>query len=122
MISDHHTTERGGPLMRPEVTSRQFARHEGGNMLVFGLCIFSAMLFASGMAIDLMRHETERTRLQSTLDRAVLAAADMEQTGDPVEVVRDYVSKSGLSDYNLSVSSETGLVHRSVEANAQSNR
>lgn len=95
-----------------------FTAGESGNMLVFGLCIFGTMVVASGMAIDFMRHENQRTALQATLDRAVLAAADMDQKLDAKEVVRDYMAKSGMSGYELNVSSDPGLVHRSVIAEA----
>lgn len=98
-----------------------FSGRENGNMLVFGLFMFSTMLIASGMAIDFMRHENERTQLQSTLDRAVLAAADIDQQFDPNAVVQDFFVKSGIEGYELQVQSEQGIVHRSVTARAKTN-
>jgi Flp pilus assembly protein TadG len=76
-----------------------FARAEDGAMMVFGVIIFGLMLAAGGIAFDLMRYEAERDRLQSTLDRAVLAAASMSQETDRRAVVLDYFAKAGLSDY-----------------------
>jgi len=57
------------------------------------------MLMIGGLAVDLMRFETHRARLQSTLDRAVLAAASLDQPLGPAEVVVDYFSKAGLEAY-----------------------
>ncbi len=78
---------------------RYFARQEDGSILIFSLFLLIMMLMVSGMAIDLMRVETERARLQSTLDRAVLAGASLEQTLDSKEVVLDYFAKAGLGAY-----------------------
>ncbi|SFR56090.1 TadE/TadG family type IV pilus assembly protein [Litoreibacter janthinus] len=100
--------------------SRGFARDENGTMIIFGLTIFLMVLVATGMAIDFMRHENMRSRLQATLDRAVLAAADLDQTNDPQEVVEDYFAKSGLTNYELDVVVEEGLNFRTVTANASS--
>ncbi len=83
---------------RPE-RIRRFARQEEGSILIFSLFLLIMMLMISGMAVDLMRVETERARLQSTLDRAVLAGASLEQTLDSKEVVLDYFKKAGLSSY-----------------------
>lgn len=100
--------------------SRGFAREENGTMIIFGLIIFLMVLVATGMAIDFMRHENMRTRLQATLDRAVLAAADLDQLNDPQTVVEDYFAKSGLGTYDLNVTVEEGLNFRTVTANASS--
>ena len=74
-----------------------FAGNEDGSMIIFGLALFMLMVLSGGMAVDFMRYEAERTRLQATLDRAVLAAASMTQELDPKEVVLDYFDKAGLS-------------------------
>ncbi|MDZ7708970.1 MAG: VWA domain-containing protein [Roseovarius sp.] len=60
--------------------------------------MFLIMLLVAGIGVDMMRFEMERTRLQNTLDRAVLAAADLDQTLDPEDVVMNYFEKSGLGD------------------------
>ena len=77
----------------------RFGRQEDGSILIFSLFLLIMMLMISGMAVDLMRVETERARLQSTLDRAVLAGASLEQTLDSKEVVLDYFEKAGLGAY-----------------------
>jgi len=81
------------------------------------------MLLLSGMAVDLMRLETNRTRVQNAIDGAVLAAANLNQTGDCETLIRDFFEKSGLEDQRLSVrcnDSTIGageLVGRQVAAN-----
>lgn len=73
-----------------------FARSEDGSFIIFGLMIFILMLVAGGLGVDFIRYETERARLQATLDRAVLAAANLDQTLDPKEVILDYVARAGM--------------------------
>lgn len=99
---------------------RNFGADEDGGIIIFSLFIFVLMLMAAGLAVDLMRFESARTRLQGTLDRAVLAAADMEQPLSPPDVVNDYMTKAGMGtllDGNP-VWSE-GLNYRIVSANAK---
>ncbi|SPH17288.1 hypothetical protein DEA8626_00805 [Defluviimonas aquaemixtae] len=65
-------------------------------MLIFGLFAFIMMLMLAGVSLDLMRFEERRTLLQNTIDRAALAAADLQQSLQPKEVVKDYFRKAGL--------------------------
>ena len=64
-----------------------------------------------------MRYETQRTQLQYTLDRAVLAAADLDQTLDPQGVVEDYFSKAGMSDYLVRVIVEDARDYERIHSN-----
>ncbi len=81
----------------PRQTARaRFLRSEDGSFIIFGLIIFVLILTVGGMAVDFMRYEAQRARLQSTLDRAVLAAASLEQELDARDVVLDYFNKAGL--------------------------
>ena len=98
----------------------RFARDESGTMIAFALVSFVGMIAAAGMAIDFMRFENTRTRLQATLDRSVLAAASLNQTLDPEDVVEDYFAKADLPTYDLSVTVEEGLNYRTVSAEATS--
>ncbi|MEL6921707.1 MAG: TadE/TadG family type IV pilus assembly protein, partial [Pseudomonadota bacterium] len=95
-----------------------FARKEDGSMTIFAVFMFLMMLLVGGIGVDLMRNEMDRTRLQATVDRAVLAAADLDQPLDPDAVVRDYFDKAGMSQYLSSVTVEQGLNFRTVTANA----
>ncbi len=99
-------------------TARQLSRDDGGSMVIFSLFIMLMMLMVGGMAVDLMRYESKRAKLQVTLDRAVLAAADLQQTLDPETVVRDYFAKAGLADELRSVTVTQNFNSRTVEADA----
>ena len=68
-------------------------------MLVFGLFIFIAILLVGGVAVDFMRFENTRMRVQATADRAVLAASTLREAGDREALVRSYFTAAGLSDY-----------------------
>ncbi len=98
---------------------RGFQRDESGVLVGFSIFLFLIILLVGGIGIDLMRSEMNRTRMQHTLDRAVLAAADMSQSLDPKSVVRDYFAKSGLSDTLTYVDDDTGLNYRVVTARAE---
>jgi Flp pilus assembly protein TadG len=100
-------------LLRP---LRAFARCEQGTLLVFGLFIFVLMLMAGGLAVDLMRHEAERTRVQNTADRAVLAAAALRQELEPEAVVQNYFAIEGLAGNLTGVAVDEGLNFRNVRA------
>ncbi|WP_380054229.1 Tad domain-containing protein [Falsihalocynthiibacter sp. SS001] len=84
-----------------------FGRNEDGSLILFSLFIFVIMLIVGGLAVDVIRLETQRTRMQYTLDRAVLAAASLDQDLNPEEVVRDYFDKAGLGGYDLDIQHET---------------
>ncbi|TCO72868.1 TadE/TadG family type IV pilus assembly protein [Rhodovulum euryhalinum] len=88
---------------------RRFRDDETGSLVIFSLMLLVAMLFTAGLAIDFMRYEYTRTRMQNTADRAVLAATSLGQTQDPEAVVRDYFEKAGLGKHvgNISVEEET---------------
>ena len=92
---------------------------ERGVVFVLALVIFTLMLMISGMAVDVVRMEANRIKLQQTNDRANLAAADLDQSLPPQQVVEDYFAKAGLSDYLLDVTVETGLNYKRLSANAQ---
>ncbi|QBF31208.1 hypothetical protein CFI11_08255 [Thalassococcus sp. S3] len=87
-------------------------------MVIFAVYLFICMFLVTGLGIDLMRYERDRTRLQYTLDRAVLAAADMDQPLSPDAVVEDYFAKAGLSEFLSSVTVEDGLNFRTVSGTA----
>ena len=93
-----------------------FARDEEGGLIIFSLFLFVCMMLAVGIAIDTMRTEMARTRLQNIADNAVLAAASMEQSLDPRAVVEDYFSKAGLSQNLENVTVTQGVNHKTVTA------
>lgn len=99
---------------------QRLKRSERGSMVIFGLMVMILMLVAGGIAVDTMRSEANRTKLQNTLDRAVLAAASLDQDLDPTLVVTDYFAKAGLQGYTLDVDVEQDAVgsYRKVTAEA----
>jgi Flp pilus assembly protein TadG len=110
-----------GAGLRADVRAamRRFAREEDGSMIIFGLFLMITMLIVAGMAVDLMRYESDRTRLQATLDRAVLAAADLDQTMDPQTVVENYFEVEGLLDMITSINVVQSPTSRTVTADAE---
>ncbi|WP_170428232.1 pilus assembly protein [Ruegeria arenilitoris] len=78
-------------------SARRFARdEEGGVFTIFVLTGFLIIICLTGMGADIMHFERDRANLQATLDRAVLAAADLDQELPPKDVVMAYVEKSGI--------------------------
>ncbi len=100
-----------------------FRRAEDGSLLILSLFIFIIMLISTGVAIDLIRQEERRALIQSTLDRAVLAAADLNQSLSPEDVVADYFAKSGLEHLDVTPIVQEGDYKewRSVEATIKDN-
>ncbi len=76
--------------------ARHFRRAEDGAIIVMTLIFLMIMLIVGGMGVDFMRFEARRALLQSTADRAVLAAADLSQAQDAKDVVIDYFEKAGF--------------------------
>lgn len=108
-----------GTFARAWRRARDFRRDEGGALILFALFIFILMLLIGGMAVDFMRFETTRTKIQNTVDRAVLAAASLNQTRTPAEVVQDYFDKAGLGGALEDVIVDEGINHRKVQAIAK---
>ena len=101
-----------------KVFCRAFARNEDGMVTIFACFMIFCMLMIGGIGVDMMRHEMERTRIQAVADRAVLAAADLDQTLDPEAVVRDYFAKSGMAEFVSAVTVDEGINYRSVTVDA----
>jgi Flp pilus assembly protein TadG len=109
--------------LRSSVTGTvgRFARETDGNMSVVAIIGAMMMMVYGGVGIDMINSEVERARLQGTLDRAVLAAADLEQRLEPTAIVHDYLNKMRLEDAsaNVSITVDEGLNYRTVRAEAQ---
>ena len=115
-LHKHRQANSRSLVARSERGLKRFAHNEDGVLLVFGLYVFLILLIVAGIGVDLMRFERERSQLQYTLDRAVLAAADLEQPMDSTSVVRDYFQKAGLLEYLTSVNVSGDSFHRQVSA------
>lgn len=77
----------------------RFCREEDGVLTIFTVFMIFMLLMVCGIAVDLMRNEMERVKVQNTLDRAIVAAADLQQTLAPEDVVTDYFEKAGIEEY-----------------------
>lgn len=118
----HHDAKNfatNGVLRIARRMPRRFLMREDGSTTVFATVVFVLMVGVGGIAIDIMRFETQRVQLQYTLDRAVLAAASLSQTLDPQTVVESYFETSGLEDYRLSVEVQQAVNARRVSAHAE---
>ncbi|EYD72707.1 hypothetical protein Lokhon_01510 [Limimaricola hongkongensis DSM 17492] len=98
---------------------RDLRRDDSGSIIIFSLFMMVIMLAIGGIGVDTMRVEAKRNHLQTTLDRAVLAAADLQQSRDPEAVVRDYFTKAGLIDSLGKVEVVQTLNSRTVRAEAE---
>ncbi len=107
MLIETSQKQNRGLLARLKSATLKFGRKEDGSLIVFALLMFLLMLVIGGLAVDVMRLETKRTRLQYTQDRAILAAASLNQDLDPVAVVEDYFAKAGLTNFDLEIDHET---------------
>jgi Flp pilus assembly protein TadG len=92
---------RSGRRRRGASALARFRRSEDGAVVMFTLFVLLMMLIAGGVAIDVMRHEMERARLQNALDTAVLAGAGAPYgtTPTPKAIVQDYMAKAGMAEY-----------------------
>ena len=97
-----------------------FMSEDRGSLTIFAIFMVLMILMMGGIGIDVMRSERDRTVLQHTLDRAILAAADLDQEEDPETVVNDYFEAAGLDDFLTSVSVAQGINYKTVGAEAQS--
>lgn len=96
----------------------RFQRDESGSMIFFGMIVFLMILLVGGIGVDFMHAEMRRTKLQDTLDRAVLAASSLDQDLPARDVITDYLSKANMADHLGDVTVSEGLGHKSVTATA----
>ena len=117
----HHSGQEpqtGTARRRKLVTS--FKDDENGSLVIFAVIMILMILTMGGIGVDLMRSERDRATLQHTLDRAILAAADLDQDRAPETVVNDYFEAAGLESFLSNVSVSQGLNYKTVGAEAQS--
>ena len=106
------------PQSTPPRSSAGFRRSEDGSFVIFGLFLFLAMILVGGIAVDILRHDYARVRMQNTIDGAVRAAADLDQTLDPQAVVEDYFRVAGVESSLQSVAVTSNINSRTVGASA----
>ena len=96
-------------------------RDEFGGMTPLMLVLFTGIVMMTGFALDLIRHESERSDLQDALDRGVLAAASITQTVDAEVTVLEYLDTRALTSGAVahSVIPDTQLNSRRIDASAE---
>jgi Flp pilus assembly protein TadG len=116
---DQPMTNRIQKYARPQIKGalRRFANDEDGGLIVMTLLLLVTMLIMGGMAVDFMRFEARRAELQSVADRAVLAAAELDQELDAEAVVIDMFEKTGYGENILDTSVSNMSSSRSVAVN-----
>lgn len=93
-----------------------FLRDDSGSMTHMALATIMIMMAFGGIGIDMIHAELRRTRIQATLDRAVLAGAALDNDLGGEEVVEDYFDKMGIADTLVSVDDTSGLNYKRVSA------
>jgi len=96
-----------------------FRKQEDGVLAKPFIVFTLLMLMVGGLGVDLMRYERDRTHIQYTLDRAVLAAADLDQPLAPEAVVEDYFDKAGLAQYYTPPETDVGVGYKIVDGTIQ---
>lgn len=85
---------------------RLFLSEDRGALTPLMLVLLIGILVSSGIALDLIRQESERSDLQDALDRGVLAAAALSQTIDTQTVLTDYLANRSIAANDLTVAFE----------------
>ena len=83
-----------------------FHRREDGSMVIFTIFILAMILMVMGMAVDMMRFENYRVRLQAAVDQAALSASALavcEGADDPRAAALDVLRSRGFEDEVISV-------------------
>ncbi len=103
--------QRGSALLKQ---MRHFQKDERGSIIIFSLFMFAMMLMVGGLAVDVMRAEYQRTKIQYTADRCALSAASLSQQIPAAEVVADCFQKADLGWLNPTVIVDQTLNNKRV--------
>jgi Flp pilus assembly protein TadG len=104
---------------RLALSTHRFAGDEEGAIIAWFLFMVIGTVLAVGLAIDTMQTEVRRSFLQNLTDRAILAAADLEQERDAEAVVRDYFTRSGLDGSLVEIETDLASSAKVVSASMQ---
>ncbi|WP_299936620.1 TadE/TadG family type IV pilus assembly protein [uncultured Pelagimonas sp.] len=94
----------------------RFRHDDDGAMSYVAVTGALIMMVFGGIGIDMIHAELKRNKVQNTLDRAVLAAANMDNTMDPEFVVQEYFRAMNMSDALSGVSVDQSLNYKRVTA------
>ncbi|MCV2877113.1 pilus assembly protein TadG-related protein [Rhodobacteraceae bacterium XHP0102] len=91
----------------------RFLSDERGTVTIFAALITMVMMTLGGLALDVIRFEAARSQLQSTMDRAIFAAANSATSSAEVwTVVNQYLETQDLDNFTLTPDyrNENGLL------------
>lgn len=94
MVQSRNPTRNDRPAAPPA-----WALREDGSITIFAVFAFVVMLLVAGIAVDMMRYENERVRMQNTTDRAVIAATMLRENPanpTPAQIAQAYFDAEGL--------------------------
>ncbi|MEQ5871107.1 VWA domain-containing protein [Sagittula sp. NFXS13] len=94
----------------------RFWTAQDGAMSYVALVGSLIMMIFGGVGIDMMHAELKRNKVQQTLDRAVLSAANLNNTLDPESVVQDFFRAMNMEDELSGVAVDNGLGAKRVTA------
>ncbi|WP_076448465.1 TadE/TadG family type IV pilus assembly protein [Roseivivax lentus] len=94
----------------------RFWTEQHGSMSYLGLTTAFVMMAFGGIGADLMHAELKRTKMQNALDRAVLAAASIENERDAESVVREYFRVQDMEEALVGVTPVEDKAYRQVTA------
>ncbi|MCC1491713.1 TadE/TadG family type IV pilus assembly protein [Cognatishimia sp. F0-27] len=97
----------------------RFWATQDGAMTYMGVAGALVMMVFGGIGIDMIHAELKRTEVQNTLDRAVLAAANMNNGADPGETVQSYFDAMGMGDALGTVTVAQTDIAKTVAADAE---
>ena len=104
--------------LRLGTATSSFAKSEDGAFLSWGMFTALGIFMATGLGLTMQLSEVHRAQLQNTLDRAVLAATDLDQQLAPAEVMADYVKRAGMEGVLDKSKVIEGLNFRTSQAEA----
>ena len=94
---------------------RDFWSEEDGSIIVLSLLLLIAMLVAGGMAVDFMRLESARIKIQAIADISVLSSVSLGSGLDPEAVVRSHFESAGFDPSIAAINVEgNGTSTRSI--------
>ena len=95
---------------------------EEGTVTIFSVFLVLIFAMVMGMGIDVTIAQYQQAKLQATADRAALAAADIDQTLTPQEVVQSYFETAGLREYLDEVRLPSGNTSHAREVRVTTSR
>lgn len=98
---------------------RHFIGDQSGNMSYVAIAGSLVMMIFGGIGVDMMHAELKRNKVQNTLDRAVLAAANLDNEMDPTFVVNDYFRAMDMGDTLTSIEVQQGVNSKRVTADGE---